>query len=244
MPKSVARIAVAAVAMGAGVAIYAAAQPVAKPVTILAQGADRLPNETASDWVTYADHVVSVTAASETELEPSREEMQRGEGLILRQVLLKVDRVLWSSTHAARPAPRSFAWVAYGWQFRNEDTSERMKMAGEDEPRIEPGHRYVMAIEWEDARCTPGDYIPAQWRGLGKSSTVPFDGAVIGQGEMQGEHQSTEEARASAAAAGPSATLTDHLAGRSTDALVEELVAAKPSAREVFGSSEATKSCG
>jgi hypothetical protein len=35
---------------------------------MVAEGDDRLPSTTASDWVTYADHVVVATAASEHRL--------------------------------------------------------------------------------------------------------------------------------------------------------------------------------
>ncbi|WP_437012917.1 hypothetical protein [Streptomyces sp. enrichment culture] len=72
---------------------------------ILAHGADRHPAQTATDWVTYADHVVEVTPVSEREIAPSQDEADRGEGLILRKVTLRVDKVLWSSDTAAKAPP-------------------------------------------------------------------------------------------------------------------------------------------
>ncbi|MDT0489569.1 hypothetical protein RM717_03500 [Streptomyces griseus] len=100
---------------------------------------------------------------------------------------LRVDKVLWSRAAPARTAPVTFDWTAHGWQFTG-DT--RTKMAGEDQPRIEKGHRYVMALQWEPPRCDPDDGdTPGRWRGLGAESTIPYDNGVLGQGESQGHVQ-------------------------------------------------------
>ncbi|HET7386288.1 MAG TPA: hypothetical protein VFJ19_06425 [Nocardioidaceae bacterium] len=173
-----------------------------------------------------------------------RQDVEHGEGAILRDVTLQVDDVLWSSGGAARPAPASFDWTAYGWTFRGGNPDNRTEMAGADEPRIEKGHTYIMAIEWQPPRCTPGDFVPAQWRGLGDGSTLPFDDKTIGNGEMEGHDQSVEQARSAADTSDPNYGLKDRMAGGSADALAKALGSATPQARKEFDPPLSQTSCG
>ncbi|NRQ33750.1 hypothetical protein HII36_18105 [Nonomuraea sp. NN258] len=202
---------------------------------IIAHGSDRRPNQTASDWVTYADHVVAVTPTAATELDPGRAARERGEGLILRRLELRVDNVLWSRPGVAQPAPRSFPWLAHGWQFTEGDLAHRSKMAGEGAPRMELGHSYIMAIAWEPERCSPGDHVPAQWRGLGADSTLPYDAGVIGNGETEGRVQSAAEALAAAVPDGLAPSLEDQMTGRDANALTTALTTAQPAVKQEFG---------
>ncbi|MHC0432314.1 hypothetical protein ACX6XY_19325 [Streptomyces sp. O3] len=209
---------------------------------LLAEGSDRLPNQTAEDWVTYADHVVIVSAASEREVAPDKAEIDRGEGLIGRNVNLKVDKVLWSRDGAPQAAPKAWEYPTLGWQFKNDDVNNRQKMAVADSPRLEKGHSYIMAIVWEEAQCPEGDEKqPAGWFGLGEGSEIPYDNGVIGNGENEGSiHKVTKTGKAplSVAAAtedDPNAGLEERLAGQSVDRLVAELEAAKPVEKEQFG---------
>ncbi|MGH3384356.1 MAG: hypothetical protein ACRDO1_07250 [Nocardioidaceae bacterium] len=244
---ALAAVATAVATVGAGAAVGTSlgdnTAPTREQAIVIAHGSDRLPNQTASDWVTYADHVVVVTPRSEKPMRPSKEEVDRGEGLILREVTFSVDDVLWSRPGADQAAPDTFAWTAYGWQFTDGDLSKKVKMAGEGEPRIEGGHQYVMAIEWQEARCSPGDVVPAQWRGLGADSTLPYDGNVIGQGEVEGKRQSVGQAREAANTAGADASLEDAMAGRDAAALDKALRSAKPVAKQQFGPPESKATC-
>ncbi len=200
----------------------------------IAHGSDRRPNETATDWVTYADHVVVVTPVSESEIAPAQTELERGEGLLLRHVQLRVDDLLWSRPDAPE-APTSFGWTAYGWHFKDGSTDNRIKMAGEGDSRIELGHTYVMALQWEPARCSEGDHVPASWRGLGGGSTIPFDAGVLGQGESEGRVQSAAQVRAAADAAG--GTLEEQMAGKASTDLTRVLESAQPAEPQDFGPS-------
>jgi hypothetical protein len=196
----------------------------------LAMPEGRLPAETASDWVTYAEHVVVVDAVSEREIPPTRTELRRGEGLIGRTVTLRVDRVLWSSPGAAQPAPKKWEYSASGWTFTGGDPDDRTKMGVRGAPRVEVGHRYVMALDWEHARCSPGDgRRPAQWFGLSPDSSLAFDDDVLGQGEQEGRVRTAEEAREQADDDdGVAPTLEEKLIGKPASALVKALRAAKP----------------
>lgn len=231
------RIAAATCAMSAGLGAAAvtwtllpdAGAAQATERVLVGHTADHLPNATATDWVTYADHVVVVSPVAERELSPTALEIERGEGLIDRGLTLRVESVVWSRPHVATPAPESFDWRAWGWQFKDGDLSNRTVMAGEDAPRLETGHRYLMAIVWEDARCAVGDQVnPAQWRGLGADAIVPFDGAVIGQGEWEGSSRSAAEASAEVKANGAAQTLEDRLVGRGLADLRSALDGVRP----------------
>ncbi|MFE9247992.1 hypothetical protein [Streptomyces sp. NPDC007088] len=90
--------------------------------------------------MTYADHVVAVTPVSEREIAPIASEIERGEGLIQREVTLKVTGVLWSRPGST--APKSFPWVASGWQFTDGSTADRTETAAREDSRIESGHTY------------------------------------------------------------------------------------------------------
>jgi hypothetical protein len=198
----------------------------------MAQGDDRLPSTTATDWVTYADHVVVVSAVSERILPPTRTEIERGEGLLGRIVHLKVEDVLWSRD-GAPAAPKNWDYNAVGVTFTDGDLDARRPVALRDQPRVERGHQYIMAIAWEEPRCSPGDARqPGQWMGLGEGSQLPFDGGVIGRGENEGRSQNDSQARSLAAQAGPNRGLEERMVGKDAAALAGELAAATPSRRE------------
>ncbi|WBB59940.1 hypothetical protein O7599_31060 [Streptomyces sp. WMMC500] len=200
---------------------------------VVAHASDRLPNRTASDWVTYADHVVVVTATAERELPADPEEVEAGQGYIPREVTLEVDDVVWSRAGAAESAPApDFTWPAPGWTFRQDGS--RSPMALEDRPRVEVGHRYLMALTWRPAFTEEGETIPGQWRGLGENSTLPYDDGVIGRGESEGSEQAAAAAEhADEGEGGPS--LKKEMTGRSATDLRAALDAAQPTARQDFG---------
>ncbi|MFC4117347.1 hypothetical protein [Nonomuraea zeae] len=83
----------------------------------LADGDDRLPSTTDTDWVTYADHVVVGAATAEQRLPAASIEVERGEGLIGRTVTLEVRQVAWSRDDAAQPAPKGWQYNAAGFVF-------------------------------------------------------------------------------------------------------------------------------
>ena len=197
------------------------------PAVTVGHAADHLPNESATDWVTYADHVVLVSPVSETEVPPSATEVARGEGLIGRSLDLRVERVLWSR-EGGPAAPEQIDWHAFGWQFTGGDLSARTPLAAEDAPRLEVGHQYVLAVRWEPARCTEGDTVPARWQGLGADAIVPADSGVIGRGELEGSYRSVARTRARPKAPSVGTSLEDQLAGGTVVDLQGVLAATAP----------------
>jgi hypothetical protein len=228
---------VIAVASVTGIALAALAAPAADPEdptaaasqeVLLGEGTDNLPSVTASDWVTYADHVIVVEAVSEASIAPGAEEIERGEGVIGRTVALTVEDVLWSRDGAPRAAPASWNYSALGWHFTDGDTADPVKLALSEFPRVEVGHQYVMAIRWQPALCDEdGEYAPAQWLGLGEGSEIPYDDGILGNGESEGAVQNAT-AFAAAAEDEPDQGIEELLAGQSADAIVSALAEAVP----------------
>jgi hypothetical protein len=100
------------------------------------------PDATASDVVSYADHVALVTAISETELPQtaSPSPTARGERAIYRRVRFRVDATLWSRD-GARAAPPDLTAVCPGWLLRD---NKRVPFVIHGAPWIIVGAQYVM----------------------------------------------------------------------------------------------------
>jgi hypothetical protein len=206
---------------------------------LLGEGRDRTASRTARDWATYADHLLVVTAVSETRLGPSKKETERGEGMIGRTVQLKVDKVLWSAPDAPQPAPAALKLAAAGWVFNNnEGKADTAKFALKDSSRLDQGHTYVKAVEWVDDPCSD-DPKKGTWEGLGSGDTIPFDNGVLGAGEFEGKVQTLTEAKSrwQADEAG-SAGLRLQVAGSSVDKLVAGVKAAPAGTERGYGPAE------
>jgi hypothetical protein len=228
--------AVLAVVAGAATLLLPGRSADVAELTVLATGGagDHLPSTTAADWVTYADHVVVATPVDERVEPPTAAEVDRGEGLVGRTVTLRVDDVLWSRGDPDRPAPQTMSWDAWGWTFEGEPDN-RGRVVGEGTPRVELGHTYLLAIVWEEARCSPGDpRQPAGWQGLGAASTVPFDGGVVGRGEYEGRVRTLEEARADVRPGDPNLSFGQELVGGSAGDVRRALDRAVPGTPEEF----------
>lgn len=102
------------------------------------------PDATASDVVSYADHVALVTAVSETERPQSASPSATaaGELAIYRRVRFRVDATLWSRD-GARTTPADFTAVCPGWLVRDH---KRVPFVIHGAPWIIVGAQYVMPI--------------------------------------------------------------------------------------------------
>lgn len=197
---------------------------------VIANSSDSYPNRTASDWVTYADHVVVATAVSDRAMPPDAATEETGEGGIDRKVTLSVDNVIWSRGDASHRAPEGpFEWDAWGWALQD---GRRIPMASDDQPRVEVGHTYIMAIVWQPTFNDGHDHVPAQWTGLGSDAILPYDDGVIGKGELAGQEQ---RSATPLAASDPNFSLEDELAGEDAAALAAALRSAKPGPRLDYG---------
>ncbi|MFI6575032.1 hypothetical protein ACIBFB_04470 [Nocardiopsis sp. NPDC050513] len=97
---------------------------------------------------------------------------------------------------------------------------------------MEVGHDYVIAIDWEEARCTPGDEPqPAMWMGLDNNSVVPADDGVVGNGESGGRVSSAQDRRNSPEPLlRGEGTFEGRMTGYTVGSLARELAQAEPHA--------------
>lgn len=212
--------------------------PVSRDV-VIGDGRDRTASRTVSDWVTYADHVLVVTVVDETRHEPSRIEIERGEGLIGRSVTLRVDEVLWSAPDSPQPAPATTLTLpAAGWVFNNNNGTGTVKFVLRNSSRLDDGHTYVKAIEWMDDPCSD-EPDQGKWVGLGSGDSVPFDEGILGSGEFEGRVLTLNDATATWQAnefVPPS--VRSQAVGKSTDQLVADLNATPPRREKGYGPGE------
>lgn len=193
---------------------------------VVGEGDDLYASQTAADWVGHADHVAVLTVLSEREVPPTQEEKDAGEGMIGREVTVRVDRIVWSAGQPAHAAPEgTFTWGAGGWTFHGE---ERTVFTVADAPRYEVGHTYIEALKWEPAETEEGDEAPAHWVGLGEGSSLPYDEGRIGNGEYQGEKVTTARFRAAEEEPAEPASLEELMAGKGAQDLAAALDAAEP----------------
>lgn len=183
---------------------------------VLGHGAGRYAADDAEDWTAHADHVVAVTVISDRERPPAAVDVDRGEGLILRDLDLRVDSVLWSSDAAPIPAPKSLEWTAFGWMFKGSPITGRIEMGAEGAPRLERGHAYVIAIDWVPSTCSGG----GRWEGLSGQSMIPFDGGQLGTGEFEGHALTAAEM---ATVDSGERTLREQVAGDTAASLTADL---------------------
>ncbi|MGI8578380.1 MAG: hypothetical protein ACR2KG_10815 [Nocardioidaceae bacterium] len=101
-------------------------EPSTPPGPALGEAAEALPSDTATDWVTYADHLVTVHVTGVADDGPSQQELAAGEGLIGRTVTMQVDEKLWSRTGSPE-LPETLTWNESGWSFKNGDVEHRQE---------------------------------------------------------------------------------------------------------------------
>lgn len=129
-----------------------------------ASASDRFPAATLADWVTYADQLAVVSVTDEAPIPPGPEFAADGD-YVLRNVTLRVDRVLWQREGAAK-APDTVSVRTWGWFERN---GRRTPDSAEDAPRLEVGERYL----------TPLVHASDGWTPLADSSILTLSGDQI-----------------------------------------------------------------
>ena len=104
------------------------------------------------------------------------------------------------------------------------------------EARVEPGYQYLIAVAWQQARCSPGDRpVPARWRALGSDAILPYDDHKVGLGENEGHAQTVSQAAAKADKPGPELPAEAQLAGKGNVDVRSALQATPPGKRLDFG---------
>jgi hypothetical protein len=190
--------------------------PGESPVT--PEGSDALPSRTATDWVTYADHLVQIRVVSERRVPPTKEEQDAGEGIIGREVTVTREAVLWTRPGAKEEAPGSIVWAAGGWNFHGKD--ER-PLHFDGVPSLLPGHRYLVPIV-HMALSLDGSGTPT-WLPLSGTAMLPFDDGVVGDGEQITDFRGTYDGHS-----GGETPMRDSVWGKGARAVVEALTTTEP----------------
>lgn len=104
------------------------------------------PSETASDVVSYSDHVAVVTAVTEADAPSTTSATTtEGESILMRDVTFRVDDVLWSRPGAPTP-PGMFSARWWGWILRD---GKRKPFIVNGAPVVFLGAQYVMPIAYD-----------------------------------------------------------------------------------------------
>jgi hypothetical protein len=206
-----------------------AARPVAGSgnAIVMGHGLEIIESQTADQWVSGAQHVVVYTVDKETEQPPTKTEVERKEGLTYRTVHARIDKVLWSREGALKAPEGGWEFTTYGSAFNDNDGPGTSKFALEGRPRIEIGHTYIAALRWRDDPCSD-DPGKGSWGNLGSGAILPFDSAIIGQGEYEGQVRTAAQNKSLIAEESPGDGLAEKLAGAKIDALMDELKRATP----------------
>jgi len=118
-------------------------QPIANQSQyMVAHGLEKLPAETMTDWVSYADIVARVTVTSERMLAPGPEVGENGEGYVPRAVGLSVNELLWVATENVKPGA-ALDMVAPGWWFTE---GQYLPICIEGGERLEPKSDYIVPL--------------------------------------------------------------------------------------------------
>jgi hypothetical protein len=155
-----------------------AQQLLATPEPTFAETDAPFPSDTASDVVSYADHVALVTAVSQVEATPTASPSlgAEGEPAIPRRITFRVDRTLWSRADAPA-APTQLTALWWGWLVRD---GKRVPFVIDGMPWVIVGAQYVMPIAQDR-----GAFVPIQ----------PFAVFRITDGVVDLEEQDTPLAR-------------------------------------------------
>lgn len=130
------------------------------------------PSETASDIVSYADHVALVTAVSEAEEPTTTIPTPTASSLpaIPRRVTFRIDRTVWSRP-GAPVAPATFTARWCGWVVIG---GRRTPCAMTGTPWVFVGGQYVMPIAYDGTEFSP----------IQPFAVFRFDRAVALEGEQ------------------------------------------------------------
>ncbi|SDU55144.1 hypothetical protein [Jiangella alkaliphila] len=170
----------------------------------------RVPCETVTDWVSYADHVAYIDVTFERELPFEQLEGDpEGNGYVPREVTAETGDVLW--TRDGAPAlPAELTWGADGWAI--EDGKRLPLVYG---VRVEVGERYLAVL----MQAPADDRTGPVWYPLAADAlfTVDGDGVPEGTGPDTPARAALVGESPAAIAAELAATAADPVAARYFD---------------------------
>lgn len=109
------------------------------------------PSDTASDVVSYSDHVALVTAVTEADAPAATPTTTaNGDSVVMRDITFHVDDVFWSRPDAP-PAPARFSARWWGWVVRD---GKRSPFIVDGAPVVFVGAQYVVPIAYDATAFT------------------------------------------------------------------------------------------
>lgn len=117
-----------------------------EPEPVFAESDAPFPSDTASDVVSFADHVVLVTVVAEKPVTPGATPSASGArgATVARDMTFRVDRTLWSHPKA-RPAPTRLTVRWWGWLVEGR---KRTPVAVTGTPWVFVGGQYVVPVAY------------------------------------------------------------------------------------------------
>ena len=150
----------------------------------------RFQSSTIAHWLRVTDDVVVAEVTSESYSRPKDIEVERGEGLLGRTVTINTQTVIWTRDGS----PKLLSEVsmdAAGAVFSGGVGQNIRKLVRHDGSRLEPGHRYILALYMRPSICSTSDGAVADpasvWGVIGVGGVIPYDGNKLGYGEFQGK---------------------------------------------------------
>lgn len=129
--------------------------------------------DTLQQWKDYGDAIVAARVTSDRPDPRDSKDPDVNGGLFNRLATLQITRTFWTRDAAHRPPARPFTISVWGWFDK---TGSRTPIAVVGNPRLEPGHSYLLVL------CL----LRKHWTTVSGGASVPFDGGVVGHGEWKG----------------------------------------------------------
>lgn len=159
--------------------------PISGPSGVAAEADEAYSADRIADWRDHGGVLASFTVTSEARVEPSPDEIAAGEGVVGREVAVRIDSRYWQKALYQTP-PDSFSFSAGGWVFGRDKPESALRVSGC--PWFVVGHRYVAVLAFDSRMRRP-------WTVLGARRSRPMTrGASARERPMTGRGPVTSPA--------------------------------------------------
>jgi hypothetical protein len=108
---------------------------------VFGEGTTLFPDETITDWVSYAENLSRVRVLSEMPLDPNQSVVVNMEGYVPRAVEIVVEDTVWVSPLRAEATPSALSLTTLGWIRKG---STMAAAVAPNAARLEPGGSYFI----------------------------------------------------------------------------------------------------
>ena len=145
---------------------------------IVAHAASAIPSSDTQDWVTYGDHLATFKAISEIRGPAPQEEVDRGEGFRLRQVVIALHEPQWTRPTLVRRVafPSKMTIEDGGWVFHGK---EELPLRIEGQPKIEVGKEYLGVFSYGTLGDNPNWFLLAHVAMINGAAQIPSNSETL-----------------------------------------------------------------